>query len=199
MKLADVSVKRPVFAIMMTAALIVLGAVPTCFLGPYLAMLPALAESVLHTGPVGLGTLQGALGAGSFLGAIASGALGDRRRTGGTLVGALVLAGAALAACGASPLFLLSAALLVVAGFAQMVQFGLNQLLVQRRVAPEMRSRVIGVQSFATAGAQPVGAGLAAAAAALLGPGLAMVAGGGAAAAAALVIWGRTRSLAALR
>jgi hypothetical protein len=51
-----------------------------------------------------------------------------------------------------------------------MVQYGLYQLFVQRRVAPEMRSRVLGVQSFATAGAQPVGAGIAVAVAGLLGP-----------------------------
>lgn len=173
--------------------LVALGAVPPLFVAPYLAMLPAVADTILRVGPVGLGVLQGALGAGSTVGAVATGSLGERHRTARTLVAAAIVAGAAVAAVGVSPVFGLSSALLALAGFAQMIGFGLNQVLIQRRVAPEMRSRVLGVQTCATASAQPLGAALAAVVATSLGPGLALAVGGGGAALAALGIWSRAR------
>lgn len=85
---------------------------------PYLAFLPTIAEDRFDRGATGLGLLSASCGLGALLGGVASRwrFFTERRRS--AMVASGVVLGASMIALGASPTFWLSAASLVVAGFA---------------------------------------------------------------------------------
>ena len=137
-------------------ALLLMAAVPSLFALPYQQMLPAFSESVLRVGPGGLGLMQSAAGLGALAGALTV-ATFSSRRSGGLMLGAVVLLGAALAAFAFSPWIWLSLPLLFVMGFASMSYTTLNQGFLQRRVDDQMRGRVLSLLSMAWFGLQPFG------------------------------------------
>lgn len=152
---------------------------------PYVVLMPIFADRVLHSGATGLGVLMGATGAGAVMGALLLAS-----RTGLHGLGRIVALaaggfGAALIGFSLSRVFLLSALLLVVAGFCLMLQMGSSNTLVQSMSPDHMRGRVMAVYSMMFMGVAPIGSLLAGILAAKFGAPLTVGLGGLAAIAAA--------------
>lgn len=145
---------------------------------PYAVLMPIFADRILHGGPSGLGLLMGASGTGAVIGALTLAA--RTRLTGlGTWIAASSAAfGASLILFSLSRSFWLSAALLVPAGFAMMVQMAGSNTLVQRMVPDALRGRVMAVYSMMFMGMAPIGALLAGGLADRIGAPLTVAAGG---------------------
>jgi MFS family permease len=179
--------------------LLLAAGIPSLFGMAYQFLLPAFAESVLEAGPAGLGVLQSAVGIGALAGALTIASLPASWRGGTTMLSALVALGAALAAFGASQLFVLSVAALFAVGFTQMVYNNLRMTFVQGLAADEMRGRVLSLLTLATFGLQPLGAIEAGALASVIGPGWAMLLNGGVCLALGALVWARSPRLRQLR
>jgi MFS family permease len=180
-------------------ALLLIAAIPSLFGQPYQQMLPALSEGVLRAGPTGLGVLQSAAGLGAVAGSLTIASLARSRRSGMTLIGAVILLGFALEVFGLSRVFWASSAVLFVVGFAQMSYNALNQTFLQQQLPDEMRGRVLALLTLTTFGLQPFGAMQAGTISAFLGPSMAMVVGGRVCVLCALVILARWPALRTLR
>lgn len=166
------------------AILLLLGLVSVTGM-PYVVLMPIFADQVLHSGATGLGVLMGATGAGAVMGALLLAS-----RTGLHGLGRIVALaaggfGAALIGFSLSRVFLLSALLLVVAGFCLMLQMGSSNTLVQSMSPDHMRGRVMAVYSMMFMGVAPIGSLLAGILAAKFGAPLTVGLGGLAAIAAA--------------
>ncbi len=136
---------------------------------PYQQMLPVVARDVLHVGPQQLGILAGADG----IGALAVGlALTRKKRHGrpallflcGTFLGAAVVILLAV-----SRLFALSWGLQILAGMCFGAFGAMQSALVLGAVAPELRTRAMGMLAMAI-GFGPFGILLAGASSAAVGP-----------------------------
>ena len=128
------------------------------FLGPSPAvMLPIFALRVLHLAPAQMGLLFSAVGVGTILGGLTVASLGDFRYKGGLFLGALLLWSAALGAFAASTLVWLSAAALVVLGAAQNAASATAITMMQIRVPPQMRGRIMSVNTLLVMGVRPLG------------------------------------------
>jgi MFS family permease len=179
-------------------ALLLMAAIPSLFALPYQQMLPAFAGSVLHVGPGGLGLMQSAAGLGALTGALTVASIGSRR-SGGLMLGAVVLLGLALAGFALSPWIWLSLPLLFLVGFSTMSYTTLNQGFLQRRVDDNMRGRVLSLLSMSWFGLQPFGAMETGMLAELLSPQIALALGGAVCIAAAAFVLLRWPSLRTLR
>ena len=126
---------------------------------PYSVLMPIFADSILHSGPKGLGLLMAASGLGSLCGALAlvSRQRRPRSRTmGGDLDGRLRRL--ALIVFSLSRTFWLSAALLVPVGAAMIVEMASSNTLIQAMVPNALRGRVMAVYSMMFMGMAPFGA-----------------------------------------
>lgn len=121
--------------------LLLSGAVPGIFLYPYIPLLPVFAGEVLGTGSTGYGLLAASVGWGSLTGLLVLSWLGDVRRKGIIAIWGLVFYAAALIVFTQSTVFILSSAMLVVAGIFHGVAFTVAQILVQVLARDEMRGR----------------------------------------------------------
>ncbi|WP_142659421.1 MFS transporter, partial [Methylacidimicrobium tartarophylax] len=129
----------------------------TIFGWPYTVLLPFFAESVLHSGPKGLGLLISASGAGSLLGSLTATALVrtfplPRIVFGGISLFLLSAAGFAL-----SRSFFFSALLLGMAGFGLVLFLSAANAFLQENAPPELRGRVAGISTLFFQGLFPVG------------------------------------------
>jgi MFS family permease len=128
---------------------VILGAISldlfAVLLGGAVALLPALAHDVLHTGPSSLGVLRGAPAFGAALMAIHLARRPLRRRAGWTMLVAVAVFGAATVVLGLSRSFGLSVAALVLLGASDMISVFVRQNLVQLGTPDEMRGRVSAV------------------------------------------------------
>ena len=140
------------------------------FCGPSPALLlPIFATQVLHLDPTGLGFLFSALGAGTIVGALIAASIGDRARKAyllwtGYLTWAIALAGFALSHVAATAMVALA-----VAGIAQSLLSATTITLMQSRVPPPMRGRVMSLNTMLLMGIRPLGDFPAGAAIAIIG------------------------------
>jgi MFS family permease len=112
------------------------------------ALLPAYASDILHTGPVGLGLLRTAPGAGAALTAIAVAVAPIERHVGRWMFGGVALFGLSTIVFGLSQSFLISIIALVLLGAGDMVSVYIRHLLVQLETPDAIRGRVSAVSSM---------------------------------------------------
>jgi MFS family permease len=147
--------------------------------GGAVALLPVFAQSILHTGPVGLGVLRSA----PAVGAVFAGVLLVRRplptRAGRTLISVVVAFGASMVVFGLSRAIVLSLAALVVSGAVDMVSMNIRTTAVTLVTPDHVRGRVGAVEAVFIGASNELGAFESGTAAALLGTVPAVVAGGG--------------------
>ena len=159
------------------ALLILLGVVS--FAGmPYSVLMPVFAESILHSGPKGLGMLMAASGLGALGGALALVARRGVRGLGRWVAVSTAAFGVALIGFSFSRAFRLSVLLLVPVGAALMVEMASSNTLIQAMVPDRLRGRVMAVYSMMFMGMAPFGALFAGALAERIGAPATVAAGG---------------------
>ncbi|HEX8599851.1 MAG TPA: MFS transporter [Chloroflexia bacterium] len=139
--------------------LMIIVSVVSVFAFPYVVLLPIFADTVLHVGEAGYGTLMAFSGIGSLIGAV-----GLAFQSGRSTVkrGRLVLIGSIclpifLAIFSLSPVYLLSLATLVGVGWTMIAINATINTVVQTNVPDELRGRVNGVFAFLFIGMAPFG------------------------------------------
>jgi MFS family permease len=139
------------------ALLLLLGVVS--FAGmPYSVLMPVFAESILRSGPKGLGMLMAASGLGSLGGAIALVSRRGVRGLGRWVAISTAAFGLSLIGFSLSRTFWLSAVLLVPVGAAMIVEMASSNTLIQAMVPNALRGRVMAVYSMMFMGMAPFGA-----------------------------------------
>lgn len=116
------------------------------FVGTFFAgstqLMPIFADDILHVGKRGLGMLLGAPAAGAMVAAMAMALLPEVRRRGAVVLGSIVVYGAATAAFGLSTHYVVSLAMLAVAGGADAVSTVIRQTVRNLVTPDEMRGRM---------------------------------------------------------
>jgi MFS family permease len=142
------------------------------------ALLPAVAEDILHVGPFAYGVLRSA----QSVGAVAMGVLGGRmrawQRPGRVLLIVVALFGVATVAFGLSRSLPVSVALLVVCGALDNISVVIRMTLEQLVVPDAIRGRVSAVHYVFIGMSNELGAAESGVAASLFGTVLAIVGGG---------------------
>jgi len=146
--------------------------------GGAVALLPVFAQSILHTGPVGLGVLRSA----PAIGAVLAGVLLVRgplpTPAGPTLIGVVVAFGASMVVFGLSHWMVLSLTALAVSGAVDMVSMNIRSTTATLVTPDHVRGRVGSVEAVFIGASNELGAFESGTAAALLGAVPAVVAGG---------------------
>lgn len=138
-------------------ALLVLLAIAGVAGMPYTVLMPVVATVRLHGNASTLGYLMAATGLGALAAALRLAVRGSVLGLGRVITGMAILFGASLVAFAASRSLWLSLALLVVVGFAMMLQTASTNTVLQTIVAPEMRGRAMAFYTLAFMGSAPVG------------------------------------------
>jgi MFS family permease len=125
---------------------------------PYAVLMPIFADQILNGGVSGLGILMGASGVGALAGALALAARKSLKGLGRWIAFASAGFGTCIVLFSFSRSFWLSAAFLVPAGFAMMIQMAASNTLVQSMVPDNLRGRVMAVYSMMFMGMAPLGA-----------------------------------------
>jgi len=124
--------------------------------GSAFGMLPAFAETIVHTNAIGLGVLMAAGALGSVLGTVAVARMGVRAR-GHTLTLISVLLPLLLLGFAFSRNLVIAAALLIAIGGAILILQSLTITLVQLQIPDRVRGRVMALYSILHAGSDTVG------------------------------------------
>lgn len=144
----------------------------------FVVLMPVFAREVLRGGPHTFGFLMGAIGLGALIAALY---LASKRSVLG-LVRLIPLAagvfGAGLIAFSLSRTFLLSSALLVIAGLGLMLQMAASNTILQTIVDDDMRGRVMSFYAMAFMGTAPFGSLLSGFFAKMLGAPVTIMIGG---------------------
>lgn len=125
--------------------------------GPYLVLMPAIAEKVFHGGAMTLGLLTAAGGFGALIGGTY---LASRRSVlglGRVIAGSGVAFGLTLVGFGFCDILWLAMALLVFAGAAMIVVMAASNTILQTLVDEEKRGRVMSLFAMGVIGMMPVG------------------------------------------
>jgi MFS family permease len=146
--------------------------------GGSVALLPLFAQSVLHTGPFGLGVLRSAVAVGALIAALRLARKPLGSHAGRTLLFVVGAFGASMIVFGLSRWFWLSALALAVSGFVDMISMNIRATAVALATPNELRGRVNAVEGVFIGASNELGAFESGAAAALLGAVPAVVAGG---------------------
>jgi len=125
---------------------------------PYSVLMPVFAESILRSGPKGLGMLMAASGLGALGGALALLSRRGVRGLGRWVAISTAAFGVSLIGFSLSRTFWLSALLLVPVGAAIMVEMASSNTLIQAMVPNALRGRVMAVYSMMFMGMAPFGA-----------------------------------------
>jgi MFS family permease len=142
------------------------------------ALFPALAATVYHSGPSGLGLLYAAPGAGAVAAVLATGWLGHVQRLGRVVIGAVAVWGLAIAGFGLTGSLGVGLALLAVAGAADSVSAVCRSTMLQTLTPDAYRGRMSATYSMVVAGGPYLGDVEAGAVAAQLGVRVSVVSGG---------------------
>lgn len=142
------------------------------------ALLPVYARDILHVGPQGLGLLRAAPAVGASALALWFSFRPLKNNVGVKMLWAVVVFGLATIVFGLSNNMLLSLAMLVLLGAADMLSVYVRSSLVQLNTPDDMRGRVSSVSNLAISGSNELGEAQSGVAAALLGPVGAVVFGG---------------------
>jgi MFS family permease len=137
--------------------LVVMAALPSLLVYPYVQFIPVFAKDVLHVGSFGYGFLASAVGYGSIIGALIAANLTEIRKRGQILVWTTFIYMALVTAFALSNMYALSFTLLVVAGIANSIYLMFNQVMVQLVVHDEYRGRVMSLYVM-TSGLTPFSA-----------------------------------------
>jgi MFS family permease len=128
------------------------------FLGPSPAvMLPTFAVKILRITPTQMGFLFACLGVGTIAGGLLIASLGDIRRKGVVFLTGIIVWSCALAVFAVSEVMWLSMAALVLLGASQNAAGSSAITLMQTRVPPEMRGRVMSLNTLLMMGVRPLG------------------------------------------
>lgn len=142
-----------------------------CLFGtPYLVLLPLFARNVYGWEEAGLSLLMGTAGAGALVGALGLAYLGDVRRKGLILLGAMLAGGICITALASVSSPRMAVPLLFATGTSMVTFFALGNTLLQQLVTDEMRGRVMSMWIMTFIGTLPVGSFLSGAAADRFGP-----------------------------
>lgn len=148
---------RYVFLRREMSALLTLVALTSVFGVPFIVFIPLFARDILHAGERGLGILMAFVGIGAFFGSITVAWLGRAHLRGSFVVRAATLFFAAVIGFTLSRKFLLSGALLVVAGYAMILMVATVNTLLQHLSSEAMRGRVMSFYATAFLGFAPIG------------------------------------------
>ncbi len=130
------------------------------FFGPSASlMLPVFATQILHLNPFQVGLLFSAAGLGTVLGALSVASLGDFRYKGkgALLLGSFLLWASALCLFALGRSLWLSMLALLLFGMAQNGVASTTITLMQTRVPPQMRGRVMSLNTLFIMGVRPLG------------------------------------------
>jgi MFS family permease len=125
---------------------------------PYTVLMPIFADKILRGGPYAYGMLMSAAGLGALGGSAVLTLRRDVHGLGRWVAAAATGFGACLVLFALSRKLLLSAALLVPAGFCMMVEMAASNTLIQAMVPDRLRGRVMAVYSMMFMGMAPLGA-----------------------------------------
>ncbi len=117
-------------------------------LGGATALLPIYAQDILIVGPVGLGILRSAPAVGALLMSVLLARRPLRHRVGRIMFMAVIVFGIATIGFAVSTSFVLSIAMLIILGTADVISVVVRSALVQLRTPDEMRGRVSAVNSM---------------------------------------------------
>lgn len=140
----------------LVSLIIIIGSV-SFFAGPLLNFLPVLAKDVLHVGATGFSTSLACFGGGAVVGAlgIAGFAQGvDKHRV---VRWAAILLAMAVVGIALSNVYVLTLALLFIAGFAFVGCGSVGNTIMQSSVSDEMRGRAASIYALAFRGGLPLG------------------------------------------
>jgi MFS transporter, DHA1 family, staphyloferrin A biosynthesis exporter len=149
--------------------LVLLALIPMVFGMPYMAMLTVFAKDVLKVGSTGLGLMTSCAGIGAVAGALTIASMGSNRRQVQIMLAGLVGFGASLLAFSASSWLWLSIPSLLLVGATRQVYMTSNNSLIQTKVSPEYRGRVLST-IFLDRGLVPLGTIMAGAGTEWFGP-----------------------------
>jgi predicted MFS family arabinose efflux permease len=138
-------------------ALIVLAFMMTLLAFPLIVFLPVFAKDVFHGGPNLYTVFLVCSGIGSICGALTIAALGKHKHMGRLVLVMLTGLGILIAGFAVSRNFILSCALIFVAGAMLLAVFTSIGSLVQMIAPDNMRGRVLSVYNVAFRGGMPVG------------------------------------------
>jgi MFS family permease len=137
--------------------LILIVAIISTFGLPYLTLMPAFAQDVLHAGPKGLGYLVASAGVGALLGGLNLARMQHGHRRGLLVLSAAMVFFAAILLFSLSRNLITSAVLLAIAGAGMVNSAATVNSLIQNRVPDAIRGRVLSMHTMAFLGFTPLG------------------------------------------
>jgi MFS family permease len=141
---------KPIFG------LIVVSAIPSLLVYPYIPFMATFSNDVFGRGAQGFGLLTSMLGWGSIVGLMLLAVFSNVPRKGLIMMSFFTIYALLLVAFSWSPIFYLSLAILAVAGIFHAIAMALNNTLLQLAVRNDMRGRVMSVFQMSH-GLQPLG------------------------------------------
>ena len=145
---------------------------------PYVVLMPIFAAQVLHGGPHTLGFLMGAMGIGALISALSLAARKSIRGLVKMIPIAAAVFGLGLIGFGMSLWFLLSWAMVLVAGMGMMQGMAASNTIIQTIVSEDKRGRVMSYYTMAFMGMAPFGSLLAGSMARVVGAPMTVIVNG---------------------
>ena len=142
------------------------------------ALFPAMAATVFHVGPTGLGMLYAAPAIGGLLGASTTGWVESIVRRGRAVVVAVALWGVAITIFGFTSTLGVALGALAIAGWADVISAVLRNTILQSSIPDDMRSRLSSFQMAVVLGGPRLGDTEAGAVAALTSTEFSVISGG---------------------